>query len=554
VGQGLIVVSTTAQQAAAGGDTPAAGRPDAAGATGEVALRVAALNKSFGSVQVLKSVSLTVRRGTVHALLGGNGSGKSTTIKILAGVYQADSGDLEVRGESYDLGGYTPATAEKAGLRFVHQDLGLFDDLSVEENFALDAGYPRNAAGGIDWKRLRTRVAELISAYGIQGGPRTPVNRLRPADRTLVAIARALQDDESGNCVVVLDEPTASLGKKESEELLGHVRRRADMGQTFVIVSHRMQEVLSVAQDFTVFRDGLVVGELVDAQPTEDEIVTIMAGRAVTALRPTGSVSHATTEPVLEFRGIGGGPLRGVDLTVHSGEIVGVAGLAGSGRSTLLSMAFGAARPAAGEMLLQGRPFAPRAIEVAMAAGVALVPEDRAHEAAFPDLTTDQNLSMSVLHRLWHGGLIRRRESRANAARLIEKFGIKVAGPEALFSSMSGGNQQKVVIARWLQRDPKVILLDEPTQGVDVMSRADIYGVIREAAATTGACVLIASSDLGELHALCDRIVVLGAGRVSHEVAAGDVSVDELTALVLKAPQTAPDTATPAEHMEGSPA
>lgn len=550
------MVSTTAPQSAAGDDSSAAGRP---GPAEDVALRVAGLNKSFGSVQVLKDASLTVRRGTVHALLGGNGSGKSTTIKILAGVYQADSGGLDVRGESYDLDGYTPATAEKAGLRFVHQDLGLFDDLSIEENFALDAGYPRNAAGGIDWKRLRRRVTELISAYEIQGGPRTPVNRLRPADRTLVAIARALQDDESGNCVVVLDEPTASLGKKESEELLGHVRRRADAGQTFVIVSHRMQEVLSVAQDFTIFRDGVVVGELVDAEPTEDEIVAIMAGRAVAALRPTGSISHATTEPVLEFHDIAGGALAGVDLTVHRGEIVGVAGLAGSGRSTLLSMAFGAVRPTSGQMRLAGATFAPRTIEAAMRAGVALVPEDRAHEAAFPDLTTDQNLSMSVLHQLWHGGLIRRRESRANAERLIRKFGVKVAGPEAPFSSMSGGNQQKIVIARWLQRDPKVILLDEPTQGVDVMSRADIYGVVRDAAAETGACVLIASSDLTELHALCDRIVVLGGGRVSHEVAASEVSVDDLTALVLKAPQSQKYTEQYTEkyteqYTEGSPA
>ena len=353
------------------------------------------------------------------------------------------------------------------------------------------------------------------------------------------------QDDESGNYVVVLDEPNASLGKKESEELLGHVRRRADLGQTFVIVSHRLQEVLSVAQDFTVFRDGRVVGELVDAQPTEDEIVAIMAGRAVAALRPTGSVSHATTEPVLEFRGIGGGALASVDLTVHRGEIVGVAGLAGSGRSTLLSMAFGATRPTTGQMLLEGRPYAPGTIDQAMNDGVVLVPEDRAHEAAFPDLTTDQNLSMSVLRRMWRGGLIRRRESRANAEALIERFGIKVAGPDALFSSMSGGNQQKVVIARWLQRSPQVILLDEPTQGVDVMSRADIYAVIREAAADLGACVLIASSDIGELHALCDRIVVLGDGRVVHEVAAPDSSVDELTALVLKVPDGG-------QHTEGS--
>jgi ribose transport system ATP-binding protein len=525
----MIVASQATGRVAAGGDSPVAAQPR------DVALRLTGLNKSFGSVQVLHDASLVVRPGTVHALLGGNGSGKSTTIKILAGVYQADGGELEVFGERHTLDGYLPTLAAKAGLRFVHQDLGLFDDLAIEENFALDAGYPRTALGGIDWRKLRRRVTTLMAAYCIDGTPQTPVNRLRPADRTLVAIARALQDGET-NCIVVLDEPTASLGKKESEELLARVRLRADQGQTFVIVSHRLQEVLSVANDFTVFRDGHVVGQLVDADPTEDDIVRIMAGGLAWALRPTGSISHATAEPVLEFRGVRKRPLRGVDLTVHRGEIVGVAGLAGSGRSTLLATAFGRVVPESGEMLLGGRPFAPRAVDDAMAAGVALVPEDRAREAAFPDLTIDENLSMNVLHRLWRRGLIRRNESLWNAAALIARFGVKVAGARALFSSMSGGNQQKVVIARWLQRNPRVILLDEPTQGVDIMSRADIYGVIRDAAATTGACVLIASSDLSELHALCDRVVVLAGGRITQEVAAGEISVDDLTALVLKAP------------------
>jgi ribose transport system ATP-binding protein len=526
-------VTSPTSHAAAGEASPAAARP------ADVALRVAGLNKTFGSVQVLHDASLTVRPGTVHALLGGNGSGKSTTIKILAGVYRADSGELEVFGERFDLDGFLPTTADRVGLRFVHQDLGLFDELTVEENFALDAGYPRNALGGIDWRTLRTRVGTLMATYDIEGTPTTPVNRLRPADRTLVAIARALQDGQA-NCIVVLDEPTASLGKKESEELLTRVRQRAEEGQTFVIVSHRLQEVLAVADDFTVFRDGCVVGQLVDARPTEDDIVQIMAGGLVSALRPTGSISHATAEPVLEFQDVHKGPLTGVDLVVHRGEIVGVAGLAGSGRSTLLALAFGHLRPDAGRMVLNGRPFTPSAVDEAMAAGVALVPEDRAHEAAFPDLTVDENLSVNVLHGLWRKGLIRRRESQRNAEALIARFGVKVAGPHALFSSMSGGNQQKVVLARWLQRDPQVILLDEPTQGVDVMARSDIYAVIRDAAATTGACVLIASSDLSELHALCDRVVVLAGGRITQEVAASEVSVDDLTALVLKAPPASP--------------
>ncbi|MFJ9391784.1 sugar ABC transporter ATP-binding protein [Nocardioides sp. NPDC101246] len=502
----------------------------------DVALRLAGLCKSFAAVRVLDDAALTVRRGTVHALLGGNGSGKSTTIKILAGVYTADAGELEIHGERHDLSSYVPATAEDAGLRFVHQDLGLFDELSVEENFALDASYPRNRMGGIDWQALRRRVARLIDSYGIRGTPRTPVNRLTPTDRTLVAIARALQDDEDGRRIVVLDEPTASLGRKESEELLGHVRRRADLGQTFVIVSHRLQEVLSVADDLTVLRDGRVAAQLVDAAPTEDEIVAAMAGRTVAALEPTGSIERVTAEPVLRLDGVRVGPVVQADLTVHRGEIVGIAGLAGSGRTALLSTVFGDIRPEAGRMTLDGVPFAPRAVDEAMAAGIALVPADRAHEAAFADLSTAENLSASVTRELWRGGFLRRGRYRRTAVDLIAKFGIKVDGPDAPFSSMSGGNQQKAVVARWLQRDPRVILLDEPTQGVDVMSRADIYAIIRDTARTSGACVLVASSDLAELHAVCDRVVVLAGGRFTHEVAAADVTVDDLTALVLKAP------------------
>ncbi|MFT4123074.1 MAG: sugar ABC transporter ATP-binding protein [Microbacteriaceae bacterium] len=523
-------MTTAFRSAAAGENSPAAA------AHAGTALRLSGLNKTFGSVQVLFDAGITVRPGTVHALLGGNGSGKSTTIKILAGIYPADSGELEVFGERYPLSGYLPTTAERIGLRFVHQDLGLFEDLTVEENFALDAGYPRTVIGGIDWRALHRRVAGLLADYEIDARPDTPVNQLRPSDRTLVAIARALQDDEGGRLIAVLDEPTASLGKRESEELLSQVRRRADLGQTFIIVSHRLQEVLSVAQDFTVFRDGRVVGTLVDAHPSEDEIVGIMAGGAVAALKPTGTIGHATAEPVLEIEHLRVGPLEDVSLTVHSGEIVGLAGLAGSGRSTLLETVFGAIRPDSGIARLGGTPYAPHHVDEAMGAGVALVPGDRLRQAAFAELSTAENIGMSVLKESWRRGFTSRSGLRRAAAGLIHRFGVKVAGPDAAFVSMSGGNQQKAVLARWLQRKPRLILLDEPTQGVDVMSRADIYAVVRDTA-RDGSAVLIASSDLSELHALCDRVLVLAGGRITHDVAASELDVDQLTALVLKEPQ-----------------
>lgn len=519
----------------AAGLTPAApgASPDS------LALDVSDLGKTFAGTRALNAASLRVRRGTVHALLGGNGSGKSTAIKILAGVYPADHGKLSIFGRPFDLRDYDPAKAHEAGLRFVHQDLGLFQDLSIEENVAFAGGYPRRGSG-IDWRGLRTQVSRLLEAYELDVDPRTPVRRLRPSDQTMVAIARALGEQEAGQeRILVLDEPTARLAAHESEFLLERVRRRADAGQTVIIVSHRLQEVLAVSDDFTVYRDGRVVGTLVDAHPTEDELVEIMAGRAVGALRSTGVASHAQERVVLSVTGLRGGPVRGVDLTVHRGEILGLTGLVGSGRSSILKVLFGEHAPEQGSMTLDGNSYAPTSVAEAIDAGVGMVPEDRVYEAAFPDLNVSENLALATLSENWKGGIMPRGRERATARRLISDFGVKVAGPDALFSSMSGGNQQKVVLARWMQREPILLLLDEPTQGVDVMSRVDIYETVRRAAAS-GCAVIVASSDLAEIHALCDRVLVLSRGRISAEVLAGELDIDGLTGLVLR-DRTTPD-------------
>jgi ribose transport system ATP-binding protein len=502
-----------------------------------LALDLRSVDKHFGGTRALRGASLAVRPGTVHALLGGNGSGKSTAIKILAGVYEADAGDLSIFGENYPLRGYTSTTAASAGLRFVHQDLGLFEDLSIEENFALDAGYPRSAIGGVAWNVLRRHVAKVLADYELDIDPRRPVLELRPSDRTMVAIARALQGAGTERLILVLDEPTASLAAHESNLLLEKVRRLADRDQTVVIVSHRLQEVLSVAHDFTVLRDGRVAGALVDAHPTEDELISIMAGGAAITLRPVGSESHTTARLMLEVKSVNSGPLRSVSFTAHEGEILGIAGLVGSGRSSLLQLLFGAATPVSGTMSLDRAPYAPRCVDDAMRSGVGLVPENRVREAAFMDRSVRENLSVAMLAEYWATKWMPRGRETRGAEELIQRFGVKVAGPSALFSSMSGGNQQKVVIARWLQRQPRLLLLDEPTQGVDVMSRADIYATIRRSA-EAGCTVVVASSDMSELHALCDRILVLARGRITQEVLASDLDVDELTSLVLREPST----------------
>ncbi|MBZ5740936.1 sugar ABC transporter ATP-binding protein [Nocardioides mangrovi] len=504
---------------------------------GATALSISGLTKRFGATLALDEASLAVRPGTVHALLGGNGSGKSTSIKVLAAVHQADAGQLTVGGREYDLRSFDSVDARAAGLRFVHQDLGLFDGLSIAENFALDAGFPLQAGTRIRWAHLHERVTSVLDSYELHVDPRTPINELRPADRTMVAIARALQDADTSadgeSLILVLDEPTASLAQHESALLLARIRRLADQGQTVVLVSHRMSEVLSVADDFTIFRDGRTVATLVDASPTEDELVELMAGRAVDALRPVAA-SSAADELRLEVRGLVSGPLAGIDLQARRGEIVGVAGLVGSGRSSLLRTIFGDLSPRAGTMSINGRPHVPRDVAGAMRDGVALVPEDRGREAAFADLTIADNLSMTRLRTYWSWRGMNARAEQDVSRRLISDFRVKASGPAAPFTSMSGGNQQKVILARWLQRDPAVLLLDEPTQGVDVMSRVDIYRTVREAA-RRGTAVLVASSDASELLALCDRIVIIREGRVDEDLDAETLDPDDLTRKLLRA-------------------
>lgn len=501
-----------------------------------VALSLTGLSKRFGGTQALDDVSLTVRRGTIHALLGGNGSGKSTTIKVLAGVHGADAGRLEVFGQHFPLTGYTSDTARGAGLRFVHQNPALFPELSIAENFGLANTFPVHHCGAISGKALRNSVTSTLRGYDLDFDPRTKVGDLRPADRTMIAIARVMADDDGKDAVLVLDEPTASLGQAESDHLMARLRQRADGGQTIIIVSHRLKEILSVAHDYTIFRDGRVAATLRDAQPTEEEIVSHMAGGMVSALRPEQFSSHATDQVRLEVTGLRGGALQGADLSVRAGEVVGIAGLVGSGRTSLLLNLFGRHQSTAGQMRLDGQHYAPTSIQEAMDSGVALVPEDRGAQAAFADRDVIDNISVAVHKNTWTRKWMPRARERRIAQDFIDKLSIRVRAADARFSSMSGGNQQKVVLARWLQRNPKLLLLDEPTQGVDIMSRAEIYSIIRQATAT-GCSVILASSDMSELVALSDRILILRDGRLVDSVDASTVDVDALTKLVMIDPR-----------------
>jgi ribose transport system ATP-binding protein len=499
------------------------------------ALRVTGLSKTFPGTRALDDVSIEVRPGQVHALLGGNGSGKSTLIKVLAGVYRGDpGGEVAVGADVVASDRTTPAWARAAGVHFVHQDPGVFPTMTVAENMAIGRGFQTTRAGSIRWKALRARTAGLLERFQIRATPDTPVGLLRPADRTMVAIARALQDQEGEHeGVLVLDEPTASLPASEVQVLLAAIRRYAVAGQTIVFVTHRLDEVIAIADRVSVLRDGRHVDTVDVAGRTESDLVEMIFGRPLDEVLPEAA-PVATREAALEVRGLVAGPLRGVDLTLGKGEVLGVAGLLGSGRTELLTAIFGAFPIAAGQVLLEGREVRFRSVDQAMDAGLAYIPEDRAAEAAFPEMSLRENLSAGQVRHYWRGLRHRHGAEGVDARRSITDYRIRASSDQQAFGTLSGGNQQKAVLARWLRRKPRVLLLDEPTQGVDVSARAEIYAVVR-AAVEQGTSVLLVTSDFEELSRVSDRVVVLAGGRVVADLSGAEAAPHHLTDLAFAA-------------------
>jgi ribose transport system ATP-binding protein len=480
-----------------------------------VGLSVRDVSKTFPGTVALDGVSFTVGRGEIHALLGGNGSGKSTLIKILAGVYTASSGRLAIGSSEVDAAQVDAAWSRSAGMSFVHQDLGLFAPLTVGENLYASTPYPRRL-GKIDWRRLHRDGQADLDRLGLSIRSTTEMSELRPSDQTLVAIARAMRGrDEFHGGLLVLDEPTARLPAAEVDFVLEALKRYASQGQTILFVSHRLEEVLSTADAVTVLRDGRVIESRPVEGLTQTELVTAIAGRTLAAAEPR-SLRAERGAVLLETRGLAGGRLRDIDIAVAPREILGVAGVVGSGRTSLIEMIFGALPRQRGTVFLEGVELPPGDIPAAMRRGLCYVPEDRAAQAGFMDMTVAENLSASDPHR--HGGawFLRRGAERAAAREAVSAYGVRTAGVDATLSSLSGGNQQKVIVARAMARNPKVLLLDEPTQGVDVGARADIYGHIARAI-EGGSAVILVSSDFDELVHLADRVVVLAGGRVAAE-------------------------------------
>lgn len=514
-------------------------------------LELRGLSKTFPGQRALTSVDLDVVPGEVHALLGHNGSGKSTLIKILAGIYGPDPGAvIRVAGE--ELAFASPRESHAMGLRFVHQVLGIIDRLTAVENIALGFGYRRGSWRLIDWRAQRNKTRQLLERLNAHFDIDVPVGDLRPVDRTAVAIARALDSDSGRPRLLVLDEPTAALPPAEVETLFRLVHDARGAGTSVLYVSHRLEEVLALADRASILRDGVLVGtrsvgdlghnDLVELILGETPVVEgaappteVRPGRAgVAGESPQGPLESLETDRsvVLRVRNLTGERMRGIDFDVHRGEVLGIAGITGSGREEVASALVGASPSSVtlevtGSVLIED--VTPRR---AKAAGIVLVLPNRAPGAAAGDLSVVENLVLPNQRRYcWHGVVDRRREL-ADARRWLDRLDVRPRDAGRAYRLLSGGNQQKVVFAKWLNLDPTTMILDDPTSGVDVGARQVIYDIVRRSAAD-GRSFVVTSSDAEDLVAICDRVLVLRDGHVAAQLRGGDITEANLARAVV---------------------
>jgi rhamnose transport system ATP-binding protein len=471
-------------------------------------LELRQLAKSFGGARALRGVDFDLRAGEVHALLGENGAGKSTLIKIVTGAHQPDGGTIRLNGEL--VSGLTPAAAHKLGIACIYQQPALFPDLTVAENIALrlEAGH---ALRKVDWSARESRAHALLNQIGAAISPESEVRTLSMPEQQLVEIACALG---AGARIVIMDEPTASLTQKEQHLLFAVVAELRKSGVGVIYISHRLEEIFALADRVTVLRDGESVGTNSVNDMTEASLIRMMIGREMTQIYPASEATPG--EVVLALRGVGcaDAGVRAVTFDVRAGEVFGLAGLVGAGRTELARILFGITPADSGEILLNGKRVTIGSPEDAIAQGIAYVPEDRRRHGVVLEMPIAENMTMATHRRLFRGAWLRFGAERSLAENFIRDLSVKCTGPEAPVSSLSGGNQQKVSLARWLATRPKVLILDEPTQGVDVGAKSEIHKIVR-GLAKDGLAVLLISSDLPEIIGMSDRIGVMRGGTLS---------------------------------------
>lgn len=512
--------------------------------TDSQAIELEGLSKRFGGVRALRDVELSLPRGEVLGLVGANGSGKSTLVKILAGYHAPDAGRMRVWGADVPLPITSPS---RHGIATIHQDLGLVEGLSIMENVVERSSFGVRGLRPIDWRRQRRRVAELLDRLGIRLDPRTEVVRLARGERTLVAIARAICEMEDhgggeGRHLLVMDEPTAALSSSEAGAVYELLRGVAAGGGAALFISHHIPEVRSVCDRVTVLRDGEVVGTYDSASVTERELVCAMLGAELAAATPLepGATADADdadqgsgdgARPVLRVSGLRAEQVRDLSFAVAPGEVLGITGLLGMGQDELPYVLFGARPRDAGQVEVEGAALVSGRVEAALGAGIALVPAERRRDGLWMEASATENMGIVAAARFWRRGRYDRGAERRAGRELAMRFDLQPCNPEAMAHAFSGGNQQKVLLAKWLQLEPRVVLLHEPTQGVDAGAKLEIHRLVREFAARTGAAIVVFSSDHVEVAELCDRVLVMVHGRAIAELRPPELSTHRILEL-----------------------
>jgi rhamnose transport system ATP-binding protein len=486
-------------------------------------LNVAHLAKHFSGVRALTDASLDVRAGEIHALVGENGAGKSTLVRIVTGALAPDAGSVTYDGRTIDV--FSPTAARSLGIAAIHQHPTLFPDLSVAENLALGLE-SAGAWSRIDWRARRERARDLLTRVGARIDVDREAASLSLPEQQLVEIARALGAQAR---LLILDEPTASLTPQEVDRLFALLAELRAAGTAIIYISHRLEELPRLADRVTVLRDGQTVGTREMASVANGELIRLMVGRDVEAIFPKREV--AIGDPVLTLEGVTShaAGVHNISFTIRRGEIVGLAGLVGAGRTELARVLFGLEPLDAGTIRLNGQPIRPRSPEDAIAEGIAYLPEDRRRHGVILDLGVDANLTLAALKAISKGGFLDHRAETSIAGELVRKLGIKTAALTTPVRNLSGGNQQKVALGRWLVQPPTVLMLDEPTQGVDVGAKSEIHRLIGELAAQ-GMAVLMISSELVEILGMSDRIVVMRNGGVAAAIARADATAESVMA------------------------
>ena len=496
-----------------------------------VVLTLSKVSKSFAGVSVLRDVDFDVRAGEVHALMGENGAGKSTLIKVIAGVHAPDSGTIRMGGEEAKL--LTPREARRLGIATVYQELLLFPELTVAENVFL-GNAPRTRLGTIDWTVMRQRARDLLDSLDSPDlDIDAKVSTLSVANRQRVEIAKALSQDAK---ILIMDEPTAALADADVRRLMVVIKRLRERGVGIIYVSHKLPEIFELADRVTVLRDGALIGTKAIGDVDEASLVSMMVGREIGQLFP--KVEPTIGEVVLKVSNLScGSRVQNISFALRRGEILGVAGLVGSGRTEMALTIFGITPATSGTIEIDGRAVSITSPRQARDLGIAYVPEDRGLEGLVRPMTIGQNISMASLHKVSSGIFISAERELARAAEAITRLGIRARGPEQVVGKLSGGNQQKVVLGKWLETEPRILIMDEPTRGIDVGAKSEIHALMGRLAAQ-GMAILMISSELPEVLGMSDRVLVINGGRLTATLDRGEANPETVGAAMTRVNST----------------